>query len=121
MRAHHPFPEGGPKPGANMIFLTELAIAILVAVVPLAVLHAHLGRILTDECGTVERADFWVRYTYLVVGGCSILFAALGTHQGEPAITVDVLRYAFTRSLVGTLAALVGVGFQIMKFLPTRE
>ena len=104
-----------------MIFLIELAIAVSVALVPLVVLHSHMRRMLTDQCGTVERAEFWIRYTYLVVVGVAMLATVMGTHQGAGAITGDIVRAAFTRALIGTLAALIGVGIQIVKFLPRPQ
>jgi len=100
-----------------IVFLTEVAITLLVSLLLAGYLRPHLKRILLDLCITDERVQFWTVFSnILLVGLPSII--ALGFRP--EATTLEATFFEVIGRLSGNLAgflfALVMIGIVISFF-----
>lgn len=98
-------------------FAVEVALTIVISAILVAYLRPFLQKILTDLCGTEERAQFWTAFSNILLMGTPIIFALNYTPQ---ASTSDQLFFEVARKLSGNLGgllfALICIGFFVSIF-----
>lgn len=101
----------------TLIFLLQIAIALLAGGLAAYYLKTALTGILLDLCGTAGRADFWWRTSAILLLGLPLLLVLfLGDTGGDLAVA---LRHAGRLSLVGVLIAVGLLSRRIWKHIPT--
>jgi MFS family permease len=98
-------------------FLVEILLSLTVSILALAVLRPALQTILTDLCQGTHRAEFWTRFTLLML----IIGPLLGTFLFSPApgfqegFWIAGFREVLSHVLMGVFATLGGIGLVIWK------
>ncbi|MGE5464096.1 MAG: hypothetical protein ACM3PS_12115 [Syntrophothermus sp.] len=61
----------------NMIlfFLLEVVLTLILSLLLVGYLRPYLGRVLTDLCGTEDRARFWTAFSNILLIGMPVIFA----------------------------------------------
>jgi hypothetical protein len=104
-------------------FLTEILLSLLVSMLALVVLRQALQAILTDLCQGAQRAEFWTRFTLLML----IIGPLLGTFLFSPApgyqegFGIADFRQILRHVLLGVFFTLSGIGFVIWKTVRRRN
>lgn len=98
-------------------FLVQIAIGAAVSAVAIVSLNSRLSAVLAEMCGTRERANFWARYTNVMLFlspllGVVLFTNAMYSHQ----IDFLLFKSAFKSALFGLFIALVVIGFQFVRF-----
>lgn len=98
-------------------FLLQLALTIILAFVIVGYLRPFLRKVLTDLCGTDERAQFWTAFSNILLIGMPVLLAMAYKPEAE---TAEALFFEVAGKLSGNfgglLFALVGVGVFVSFF-----
>ena len=104
---------------APMLYLAGVAITTATSLTVVTYLRASLRSILTDLCGTLERANFWLAFSKVTLVLVPLIFAL--SSQAEPASNHpavfeigDQLRLA----LIGLVVSVVILGIVIGSFIP---
>ena len=98
-------------------FLIQMALTLLIVSLVVRYLHPYLKKILTELCGTEERAQFWTAFSSILMIGLPLIFALNYT----PAYS-DIVDPFFdiagklSGNLGGLLLALVCIGIVISLF-----
>ena len=97
--------------GIQVIF--TLVISVLLA----GYLRPYLKRVLTDLCGTEDRAQFWTAFSNLFLIGMPVIFAL----NYKPAATDNEDLFfevagKLSGNLGGLLLALIGIGLMVSFF-----
>lgn len=103
------------------LFLVEVGICLLASTLVAGFLTRPLRRLLIDECGTVERAGFWVVYSDVMIFIAPLVTAVVfgkSSEVYEP--TLPFCKAALGSALAGVFVALAAVGLQVARFLPRR-
>ena len=98
-------------------FLIEVAITVLAAGLIVAYLRPFLRKVLSDLCGTEERAQFWTAFTNILLIGMPTILSL--NYRPEARLAEELffeVAGKFSRNLGGFLFALVGVGFIVTFF-----
>jgi hypothetical protein len=82
---------------------------------------SHLHKLLTELCGTPERADFWRAFSNVVLLLVPVIFAlqvAPDASQSVPAtlLVANQLKWA----LVGLVTSVLTMGFVLSAYIPRR-
>jgi len=101
----------------TLIFLLQIAIALLAGGLAAYYLKAALTGILLDLCGTVGRADFWWRTSAILLLGLPLLLVLFLGDTGDDLAVA--MRHAGRLSLVGVLIAVGLLSRRIWKHIPT--
>jgi hypothetical protein len=107
--------------GANAMdlfaFLVQIAIGAVVSAAAIVSLNSRLSAVLTEICGTRERANFWARYTNVMLFLSPLLGVVLFTNSMySQQIDFLLFKSAFKSALFGLFVALVVIGFQFVRF-----
>lgn len=90
------------------LFILSVAMPILLILISIGYLRPILRRVLTEICGTPERAEFWIRCaTILTLFGALILVLAFGP-SNENVHMVDAVRTVLLWALAG---AFIGIAW----------
>ncbi len=96
-------------------FLIEVCLSLTVSIFALWILKGALQNILTDLCREAHRAEFWTRFTLLmlIIGPLlgTFLLSPDSSYSGNPG--ADHLREILRHVLMGVFATLSGIGFVI--------
>lgn len=106
---------------ATSMFLIEVLTALLCSGGITAVLTRPLRDVLTDVCGSRERAAFWLRYANVMLFIAPLVGIVVFGESGkilEP--TLGFYKAALGAALSGAFVALAAIGLQIARFLPKR-
>ncbi|MBV2123092.1 MAG: hypothetical protein KUF74_16745 [Candidatus Thiodiazotropha sp. (ex Ctena orbiculata)] len=100
-----------------MVFLMEIFLSLGISFVMLSLLKPHLREVLTDNCGTRERAEFWVIFTQLmlVISPLLVVVYFAPTETFSELGLVNELRETLFRVLLGDFIALSAIGYVIWK------
>jgi hypothetical protein len=97
--------------------MLEVALTLFVSALLVRYLRPFLRRILTDLCGTEDRAQFWLAFSNILLIGIPVLFALSYSPQ---ATNAEELFFEMAGKLSGNLAsflfALIGIGFVVSFF-----
>ncbi len=98
-------------------FAVEVALTLVISILLVRYLRPFLRRILTDLCGTEERAQFWTAFSNILLIGMPLIFALNYKPEAQSA---DALFFEIASRLSGNLGgflvALIGIGI-IVSFL----
>ena len=100
-----------------ILFLAEISITLLASLLLVGYLRPHLRRILTDLCGTDERAQFWTVFSNILLVGLPFIIA-LGFRPEAKSMEESFFEVIsrLSGNLAGFLFALVVVGVVISFF-----
>ncbi|MET0001353.1 MAG: hypothetical protein ABW125_18315 [Candidatus Thiodiazotropha lotti] len=102
---------------AFTIFLMEVFLCLGSSSILVILLRPHLRAVLTDNCGTQERADFWVMFTQLmlVISPLLVVVFFAPTEAVSELSVANELRETLFRVLLGDFLALSAIGYVIWK------
>ena len=104
--------------GPTTAFLTGLAVTFAVALAIVVYMRRHLRRLLTDLCGTQERADFWTAFCNVLLVLVPLIGALTHIPSAEsrqsPILDISIQLRA---ALLGLVVALVMVGLILSSFI----
>ena len=100
-----------------LLYLVEIAVTAGICLAVIAYLRPSLRHILTDLCGTEERAHFWLVFSGILLVGLPLVFGMGYTPQSGTAESVffDIANQV-KLNLFGFLLALFGTGCVISFF-----
>ncbi len=100
-----------------LAFVIEVASTIVVSILLVSYLRPFLYRILTDLCGTEERARFWTVFSNILLIGFPMISALNYSPEatGTSAVFFEVAR-KLSGNLGGFLLALIGIGLIVSFF-----
>jgi hypothetical protein len=100
-----------------LTFFIEIFIALLLSVSAVVSLKRPLSHLLSELCGTTQRAEFWARYTNIMLFITPLLgVITFGRTMPSPDINFIFLKESFRSALFGLFIALVIIGFQLVRF-----
>ena len=101
-----------------LAFIVGLALTMTVALVAIGYLQHHLKAILTDLCGTEERAAFWAAFSNVTLFLTPVIFALhFRPESGSMTALVYGLSDQIAAALLGFVAAIVMLGFVVGRFI----
>lgn len=101
-----------------VVFSIGLALTMIVALLAIGYLRQPLKAILTDLCGTEERASFWAAFSNVTLFFTPVIFALHFRPQNGSATTlVYGLSDQLAAALLGFVAAIVMLGFVVGRFI----
>ena len=96
------------------LFGLQLVITLSISIFVLSLIKPFLKDVLKDTCGTEHSAEFWVRYTQLMMVFTPlvivIFFAGLSSSEQTMMHLAYVLKQTLLQTLVGELIGLAFVG-----------
>jgi uncharacterized membrane protein YhaH (DUF805 family) len=98
-------------------FIVEVTITLVISVLLVRYLRPFLQKILTDLCGTEDRARFWTAFSNILLIGIPIIFALnyMPEARNTEALFFEVAE-KLSGNLGGFLSALIGVGLIVSFF-----
>ena len=100
------------------VFLIGLAVTAMVALFAIGYLQQHLRAILTELCGTKERAAFWAAFSNITLFFTPLIFALhFQPANGSTTVLVYGLSDQIAAALLGFVAAIVMLGFVVGRFI----
>lgn len=103
-----------------IFFLVQIFLTLIVVTLITAYLRPYLKKVLTDLCGTDERAQFWTAFSNILLIGLPLIFAL--NYRPEFRDTEDLffdVAAKLSGNLGGLLLALVCIGIIISFFAVT--
>ena len=98
-------------------FFVQLAVTILVASLITAYLRPYLQKILVDLCATEDRAQFWIKFSNILLIGMPVVFALkftpLATESNEMFFEI---MSKIGSNIFGFLFALICIGVIVSFF-----
>ena len=106
----------------STVFALGVGGTLAVSLIVMAYLHGPLKSVLTDLCGTVERASFWCAFSNLTLFLLPLLFM-LDYSPGENAGPVGfwVLAAVLKRGVLGLAVTVVTLGIVMGCFIRRGE
>jgi len=106
-----------------IIFGIQLLIALSMSVLIIFLLTKYLKEVLTDTCGTNHSAEFWVRFTQIMMVIAPlvivIFFSVVDSHQLMLAHPAYILKQTILQTLIGEFIGLILVGKIIYRAINT--
>ena|ERR1700729_4353484 len=110
----------------NLILLSifQFVSPVVIGVMVMVYLRSVTQRLLVDLCGTVDRADFWVRVTSVLMATAPLALVLLGAQSplrctpDDTACALNVLRQTIIFSLVGILISVGIVARVVGRYVP---
>ena len=110
----------------NLILLSifQFVSPVVIGVMVMVYLRSVTQRLLVDLCGTVDRADFWVRVTSVLMATAPLALVLLAQQSplrctpGDTACALNVLRQTIIFSLVGILISVGIVARGVGRYVP---
>jgi hypothetical protein len=101
------------------VFVLGLGVTLVATCVVVAYLQGYLRAVLTDLCGTVERANFWTAYSNVTLLLTPLIFAM---HYRPAATAMQPVAFELSAQIEAALAGLVFsiivLGFVLKAFIP---
>jgi hypothetical protein len=103
------------------MFLIGAAVSLIIASLAVAYLRRPLHALLTDLCGTAERAQFWTAFSSVALLLLPLIFALDPPPDTSTRIPVVIVLAGQVKSaLTGLGVTLVMLGIVIGRFIPRR-
>jgi len=106
-----------------IIFALQLFVALAISVFVVYLIKPYLKDVLKDTCGTAQSAEFWVRFTQLmmIVSPLMIVvfFSVADPYQEGFSQPVQILKETMLQTLTGIFVGLVFVGRIIYRAINT--
>ncbi len=100
-----------------ILFLIQVVLTCALAFLIVGYLRPYLRKILTDLCGTEERAQFWTAFSNILLIGLPVIFSL--NYEPEATLT-EALFFEIARKMSGNLGAflfaLISVGMVVSFF-----
>jgi len=105
-----------------LLFAIEIALCLGISLILIYLLKPFLRDVLTDSCGTVSRADFWVMFTQLMLIIAPLMVVAYfaSTVPINQLNIVHELQKTLFRTLLGDFIALSIIGRVVWKSISTE-
>ena len=104
---------------ASSLFLVGIGITLMTSLTTVIYLMNPLRKILTELCGTRERADFWLAFSNVALVLTPLIFAASCTPDPHGNLVIEIATQ-LKWSLIGLLTALMITGWVISRFIPRQ-
>src|SRR5712692_4821928 len=104
------------------LFLSGVAVALLVSMAVVIYLRPHLYTILRDLCATPERAAFWTAFSNVTISLVPLIFAMQYrpmVEKGTPVVFEIGTQVKW--ALIGLIVSVVILGFVISRFIPRAQ
>jgi hypothetical protein len=98
-------------------FGIQVLLTLVISVLLVRYLRPFLRSVLTDLCGTEDRAQFWTAFSNLLLIGTPAIFAL--NYRPEAATTEELffeVAGKLSGNLGGLLSALIGIGLMVSFF-----
>ncbi|MDH3975588.1 MAG: hypothetical protein OEV42_15020 [Deltaproteobacteria bacterium] len=104
-----------------VLFGLEVGLSLAASIFVLIYLGGLLKSILTDLCGTEERADFWLGFSKLIFLFFPLLVVIFSSNHSlaSTGITSQMLRSIISKVILGELVTLSIVGFVLWMTIST--
>lgn len=106
-----------------IIFAVQLSIALSMSMLIIYLLMPYLKEVLKDTCGTEHSAEFWVRFTQLMMILTPlvivIFFSITDSSQLQQLQPAYILKRTILQTLVGEFVGLILVGRIIYQAINT--
>jgi len=105
---------------ASILFLVGIGITLSMSLTTVIYLLSPLRKILTELCGTRERADFWLAFSNVALMLTPLIFAASFPPDLRGNLVTEIatqLKWAF----IGLLTAMIITGWVISRFIPRHS
>jgi MFS family permease len=104
-------------------FLAEILLSLTISILALAVLRPALQTILADLRQGAHRAEFWVRFTLLmlIIGPLLGTFLLSPTQGYQEGFGIADFREILRHVLLGVFATLCSVGYVVWKSIRRRN
>jgi predicted permease len=99
------------------IFALGIGTACIGSIVAMAHLHRPLRAILTDLCGTTDRAAFWCAFSNITLFLLPLIFMLDYQPDANGGAWLWVLAAVLKRGLVGLVISVVTLGIVIASFI----
>jgi len=100
-----------------LAFLMQIALTAILSIIVVGYLRPSLRKVLTDLCGTEDRAHFWTAFSNILLIGLPII---ISLNYKPQAGGVEEFFFEISSKLSGNLAgllfALIGIGFIVTFF-----
>lgn len=95
-----------------LTFLAEICLSLAISSTVILLFRSQLWDVLTETCGTRQRAAFWVMFTQLMLVVAPLMLVIFFTKTGEVAApnTLVLIKETLFRSLLGVFVGLLAVG-----------
>lgn len=100
-----------------IIFAIGIGSASIISIVAMAHLHTPLRAILTDLCGTSDRAAFWCAFSNITLFLLPLILMLDYQPETNSGAWLWVLAAVLKRGLVGLAISVVTLGFVIASFI----
>ncbi|HKW87904.1 MAG TPA: hypothetical protein VJN21_04020 [Candidatus Acidoferrales bacterium] len=102
-------------------FLIGIGLTIVITTAALCYLQPHMRSILTELCGTSERAHFWMSLSNVTLFLTPLIFALRIQPQAGTVVTlIYAMGNQVSLALLGLVLAIGIVGIVISKFIPLK-
>jgi hypothetical protein len=104
------------------MFLIGTTVSLGIAAVVVVYLQPPLHAVLTDLCGTAERAGFWTAFSSVALLLMPLIFALDARPEaGSGAAAAFRIGGQVKSALIGLGSALVTLGIVVGSFIPRRQ
>ncbi len=100
-----------------LLLILQLALPLALTALAMAYLSPALGRLLEDLCGSRDRADFWLRLTWIACALVPVTWLMLEDADAG-ADVVAAIREILGVSLAGVTFTLALVALVVRRFIP---
>ena len=100
----------------QLVFVSGLALTCLISLATVTYLRHPLRTLLTELCGTPERANFWTVFSNVTVTLVPTIFA-MTYEPGSRATLFEVARQ-LKLGLVGLVTSVLLLGLVVSRFIP---
>jgi len=101
------------------VFGFGIGLTTILSLIVVIYLNRHVRNLLTDLCGTQERADFWRAFSNVVLFLLPLLFVL--DFRPDNDVWVWNLTAELKRGLLGLGLTVVALGIVIGSFIPRRR
>jgi len=104
-------------------FIIEVCLSLTVSILTLLLLKSALQAVLLDLCQGEQRAEFWGRFTQLmlIIGPLLGVLLFIQDASYAEAINTAVFRETLKHALMGGFFTLCGVAFIIWRTIPATD
>lgn len=103
-------------------FLIPVTCSLLISSAISAVIAHPLRRLLTDVCGTQERANFWMLYVLVLVFAVPLTaVSGIAIFNSDGLAMLNVLQRSFFVIFASLIAALIFIGYTIQSHISQQD
>jgi hypothetical protein len=103
-------------------FLVGIGVTAVVSAAVVRYLKPSLQDILTDLCGTAQRAAFWTAFSNVTLGLTPVVFAMhYRPDHGDAAPAVFAIGSQLEWALAGLLVSVMMLGFILSRFITKQD